>query len=171
VHSDRLFSYNYRKWLKIQRNKTKAHGCRYINHGNFQLTFVWYVLISRSRYEPTRLCYALGVAIISMQFAHGFVNSFLSCLFDLWNFFGWLSASLAKCMRNRPIFFGRIWRISWSNMILSFLRGYNGAIYKTRNGEWVTRYNNSKTAVYGYNSAPFWVLSVSCWCLAKLIST
>ena len=25
--------------------------------------------------------------------------------------------------------------------------------------------------VYGYNPAPFWVLSVSCWCLAELIFT
>ena len=28
-----------------------------------------------------------------------------------------------------------------------------------------------ETAVYGYNPAPFWVLSVSCWCLAELIFT
>ena len=30
-------------------------------------------------------------------------------------------------------------------------------------------YKNSKTDVYGYNPALFWVLSVSCWCLRKLI--
>ena len=28
-----------------------------------------------------------------------------------------------------------------------------------------------ETAVYGYNPALFWVLSVSCWCLAELIFT
>ena len=31
-------------------------------------------------------------------------------------------------------------------------------------------YNNSETAVCGYNPALFWVFSVSCGCLAKLIS-
>ena len=33
------------------------------------------------------------------------------------------------------------------------------------------RSNNSETAVYGYNPALFWVVSVSCWCLAKLMFT
>ena len=32
-------------------------------------------------------------------------------------------------------------------------------------------YNYSETAVFGYNTALFWVLLVSCWCLAKLILT
>ena len=35
----------------------------------------------------------------------------------------------------------------------------------------LTSYNNSETAVYGYNPALFAVLSVSCSCLAKLIFT
>ena len=33
------------------------------------------------------------------------------------------------------------------------------------------RSNNSETAVYGYNPALFWVVSVSCWCLAKWMFT
>ena len=32
-------------------------------------------------------------------------------------------------------------------------------------------YNNNEIAVHGYNSALFWVLTVSRWCLAKLIFT
>ena len=32
-------------------------------------------------------------------------------------------------------------------------------------------YNNSETAVYGYNPALFWIVSVLCWCLAKLMFT
>ena len=32
-------------------------------------------------------------------------------------------------------------------------------------------HKNDEIAVYGYNPALFWVLSVSCWCLVKLIFT
>ena len=35
----------------------------------------------------------------------------------------------------------------------------------------LTSPQKSETAVYGYNPALFWVLPVSCWCLAKLIFT
>ena len=35
----------------------------------------------------------------------------------------------------------------------------------------LTSPKKSETAVYGYDPALFWVLSVSCWCLAELIFT
>ena len=35
----------------------------------------------------------------------------------------------------------------------------------------LTSPKDGETAVYGYNPALFWVLSVSCWCLAELIAT
>ena len=35
----------------------------------------------------------------------------------------------------------------------------------------LTSVKKGETAVYGYNLALFWVLSVSCWCLAELIFT
>ena len=35
----------------------------------------------------------------------------------------------------------------------------------------LTSPKKGETAVYGYNPALFWVLSVSCWCLAELIFT
>ena len=35
----------------------------------------------------------------------------------------------------------------------------------------LTSPKEGETAVYGYNPALFWLLSVSCWCLAELIFT
>ena len=51
------------------------------------------------------------------------------------------------------------------NARVFYIRAFSGcyAILKS--------YNNSETAVYGYNSALFWVLSVSCCCLAESVFT
>ena len=48
---------------------------------------------------------------------------------------------------------------------ISFIRAFPGC-YAI-----LTSPKKGETTVYGYNPALFWVLSVSCWCLADLIFT
>ena len=70
---------------------------------------------------------------------------------------------------------------TWCGVILWVLRvlgqGFNQSaqIFFTRvfSGCYaiLTSPKEGETAVYGYNPALFWVLSVSCWCLAKLMFT
>ena len=70
---------------------------------------------------------------------------------------------------------------TWCGVILWVLRvlgqGFNQSaqIFFTRvfSGCYaiLTSPKEGETAVYGYNPALFWVLSVSCWCLAELMFT
>ena len=72
--------------------------------------------------------------------------------------------TLALQRRRDMAWLCRCWKF-WVSARIFYITAFSGCYVLLKS------YNNSKTAVYGYNPVQFWVLSVSCWCLAKLIFT
>ena len=82
--------------------------------------------------------------------------------------------------RNHRQLFRPLWG-SWYGVILWVLRVLGQGLNQSAGIFFIRAFfgcyailtspKKGETAVYGYNPALFWVLSVSCWCLAELIFT
>ena len=130
--------------------------------GPLWLTFVLYEFLGRRCFIDPICCNSCMV--LSMFFRLVLANS----LFFLCETSTWHLDSCPRKTRGMAWFCGcwEFWVGVWNQSArIFFFRVFSGCCAI------LTSPKKGETDVYGYNPALFWVLSVSCWCLAELIFT